>query len=321
MTILITGASGFVGQSLQAQLAEKSYNYKAAFRKLPSVSDEDAIAVGSIDASTDWSVALQGIDVVVHLAARAHIMKDEVTESITEYRRVNTDGALNLARQSASAGVKRFIFISSIKVNGETTSGASAFTEQHSPLTQDAYGISKKEAEDGLRKIALETAMEVVIIRPPLVYGANVKANFLDLIKLADTKIPLPFSMIKNMRSMVYVENLVDFIITCIEHPMAANQTYLISDGKDVSLSELIKMMRYSLRKPIRLFPIPGFTFRFSGALTRKSSIVDRLIGDLQVDSSKAEKTLSWKPPYTVQQGIDATVANYIKGKKSGGNG
>lgn len=263
---------------------------------------------------------MQGIDVVVHLAARAHIMKDEVTESITEYRRVNTDGALNLARQSASAGVKRFIFISSIKVNGETTSGASAFTEQHSPLTQDAYGISKKEAEDGLREIALETAMEVVIIRPPLVYGANVKANFLNLMKLTDTKIPLPFSMIKNMRSMVYVENLVDFIITCIEHPRAANQTYLISDGTDLSLPVLIKTIRSSLGRPERLFPIPKFCFCFVGAVIRKSSIVDRLIGDLQVDSSKAVKTLSWKPPYTFQQGIDATVAAYIEDKRSGGN-
>ncbi|WP_422410492.1 MULTISPECIES: UDP-glucose 4-epimerase family protein [unclassified Endozoicomonas] len=321
MRVLVTGVNGFVGSVLHKKLKEECLlDVIGTVRNIDSLYKQDILSVGSIDSVTDWTEALDSVSVVVHCAARAHIMKDEVSDPIAEYRKVNTDGTLNLARQSASAGVKRFIFISTIKVNGETTSGSSAFTEQDLLIPQDAYGISKKEAEDGLGKIARETGMEVVIIRPPLVYGPNVKANFLYLMKLADTNIPLPFSMIRNVRSMVYVENLVDFIITCIEHPRAANQTYLISDGTDLSLPELIKIMRSSLGRPERLLPIPKFCFRFSGVVVRKSTIVDRLIGDLQVDSSKAEEKLSWKPPYTVQQAIKATVDSYIEGKRSGGN-
>ena len=316
MTLLVTGASGFVGQALLAQLQEKSLNYKAAYRHFPESHDQHAIAVGTIDNATDWSVALKGVDIITHLAARAHIMGDEAADPLLEYRSVNVAGTLNLARQAAAAGVKRFIFVSSVKVNGETTSGLRPFNESLTSQILDPYGISKKEAEDGLRTIASETGMEVVIIRPPLVYGPNVNANFLNLMKLADTPIPLPFGAINNKRSMVYVGNLVDFIVQCIDHPGAANQTFLVCDGEDLSLRSLVMMMRTSLGRPARLVPVPAVLFRIAGRIAGKLEVVDRLVGDLQTDSSKARKLLNWVPPFTVQQGIDATIAGYLKCKE-----
>ena len=316
MTLLVTGASGFVGHALLAQLQDCSLNYRSAFRHLPKSYDQDAVEVGVINDTTNWSVALQDIDIIIHLAARAHIMGDEAADPLSEYRLVNVAGTLNLARQAAAAGVKRFIFVSSIKVNGETTSGMQPFTESLTYEVQDPYGISKKEAEDGLRIIAAETGMEVVIIRPPLVYGAGVKANFLNLMKLADTSIPLPFGAINNKRSMVYVGNLVDFIIQCIDHPSAANQTFLVCDGEDLSLRSLVMMMRTSLGRPARLVPVPAVLFRIAGRIAGKPEVVDRLVGDLQTDSSKARKLLNWVPPFTVQQGINATIASYLKCKE-----
>ena len=316
MTLLVTGASGFVGQALLAQLQEKSLNYKAAYRHFPESHDQHAIAAGTIDNATDWSVALKGVNIITHLAARAHIMGDEAADPLIKYRSINVAGTLNLARQAAAAGVKRFIYVSSVKVNGETTSGLQPFTESLTCEVQDPYGISKKEAEDGLRTIASETGMEVVIIRPPLVYGPNVKANFLNLMKLADTPMPLPFGAINNKRSMVYVGNLVDFIIQCIDQPAAANQTFLVCDGEDLSLRSLLSLMRASLGRSVRLVPVPAFLFRIAGQMTGKGEVVDRLVGDLQIDCSKARKLLNWVPPFTVQQGINATIASYLKCKE-----
>lgn len=316
MTLLVTGASGFVGQALLAQLQEKSLNYKAAYRHFPESHDQHAIAAGTIDNATDWSVALKGVNIITHLAARAHIMGDEAAGPLIKYRSINVAGTLNLAHQAAAAGVKRFIYVSSVKVNGETTSGLQPFTESLTCEVQDPYGISKKEAEDGLRTIASETGMEVVIIRPPLVYGPNVKANFLNLMKLADTPMPLPFGAINNKRSMVYVGNLVDFIIQCVDHPAAANQTFLVCDGEDLSLRSLLSLMRASLGRSMRLVPVPAFLFRIAGQMTGKGEVVDRLVGDLQIDCSKARKLLNWVPPFTVQQGINATIASYLKCKE-----
>ena len=312
MTILITGASGFVGQTLLCQLRAKGIACKEAVR---NADNGHSIAIGSIDETTDWHAALEGIDVVVHLAARTHIMSDEAVDPLKEYRAVNTQGTLKLARQAATKGVKRFVFVSSVKVNGETTTSRQPFTEHLLPAPCDPYGISKKEAEDGLRIIASETGMEVVIIRPPLVYGPGVKANFLGLLKLADTGLPLPFASIQNKRSMIYVENLVDFIFECISHLAAANQTFLVSDGQDVSLSELIHTMRLFFGRPVRLFPVPVFVFRCVAELSRKSSLMDKLVGDLQVDSSKARNLLNWNAPFPLDQSIEKTVAAYKKGK------
>ncbi len=312
--VLLTGATGFVGQYLVKSYALTSW--RCAVRTLPEDAEPEFVSVENMDAHTDWTSVLDDVRVVVHMAARAHVMHDDCADPLTEYRRTNTEGTLNLARQAATIGVKRFIFVSSVKVNGETTSNLRPFIESFTSQAQDPYSISKKEAEDGLRIIASETGMEVVIIRPPLVYGPNVKANFLNLMKLADTPMPLPLGAINNKRSMVYVGNLVDFIIQCIDHPAAANQTFLVCDGEDVSLRSLLSMMRTSLGRSTRLVPIPAFLFRIAGQITGKREVVDRLVGDLQVDASKARNLLNWVPPFTVQQGIDATIANYLQGKK-----
>ena len=317
MNILLTGANGFLGSRLATALQSKpDVNLTAAVRRHIEIPAAHIVEVQGLEANTDWLTALTGQQVVIHTAARAHIMNEEVADPLAEYRRVNVDGTLNLARQAASVGVKRFIFISSIKVNGEQTPLGHPFTADDTPSPEDAYGISKWEAEQGLQQLASETGMEVVIIRPPLVYGPGVKANFLSLLKLSATGLPLPFGSVNNKRSMVYVGNLVDLIVRCIDHPSAANETFLVSDGNDVSLRSLLNMMRSAMGRSARLVPVPVGVFKLAGALTGKRSVVDRLVGDLQVDSSKARSLLRWVPPYTVEQGIAATVADFMRKDK-----
>ena len=272
--------------------------------------------VPEIDGEVSWIDAFTSIGCVIHCAARAHIMNEEVLDPISEYRRVNVDGTLNLARQASESGVKRFIYISSIKVNGESTTGICPFSEEDEAKSRDPYGISKYEAEEGLKRIAFESSMEVVIIRPPLVYGAGVKANFLNLLKFSSTKLPLPFGLVRNKRSMVYIENLVDFIVKCIDHPAAANQTFLVSDNDDLSLRSLLVMIRESMKIPVRLLPTPVFLFKLAGLILGKKDVVDRLVGDLQVNPNKAMTLLDWEPPYTAEQGIQATVDSFLKDKK-----
>ncbi|RDL44053.1 UDP-glucose 4-epimerase [Marinomonas piezotolerans] len=312
--LLLTGTTGFVGSALLSELKKLS-DLRVVGAVRSGVSD-DSVVVGDIDGSTDYSSALNDVNVVVHVAARAHIMRDEVADPLTEYRKVNVEGTLNLARQAADAGVKRFIYVSSIKVNGESTSACPAFTVEAIPAPEDPYGLSKYEAEVGLRKLAQQAGMTVVIVRPPLVYGPGVKANFLNLLKLSSTGLPLPFGMLSNQRSMIYVENLVDFIIKCIDHPAVANQTFLVSDGNDVSLRDLVVLMRRSMRRAPRLLPVPVSLFKLVGCLTGKRALVDRLIGDLQVDSSKARTLLNWTPPYTLEQGIELTVDDFVSRNK-----
>ena len=312
---LITGASGFIGSALLNALSDKHFMAVPVYRQAYN----NAACISDINEDTDWSSALENIDVIIHSAARVHIMAESHHDSLTEFRKVNVDGTLNLARQAAKNGVQRFIYLSSIKVNGESTFQENAFTEHVREIPVDPYSLSKYEAESGLREISDETGMEVVIIRPPLVYGPNVKANFLNLVKLADTGVPLPFGAINNKRSMVYVENLVDFIIKCVVNPAAANQTFLISDGDDLSLKRLLRMMRTALGRPARLLSIPSVLFRIAGRLTGKAAVVDRLVGDLRVDSAKAQELLGWTPPFTIQQGIQATIAFYLEDKQSNG--
>ena len=314
--VLLTGSTGFVGSSIEEQLQGTGYHLLPLVRFINRKTPGNATAIGEIDTYTNFSNVLTDVEVVIHCAARAHIMNEEVADPLSEYRRVNVDGTLNLAQQAADAGVKRFVYISSIKVNGESTSGSVPFTEKDTAKPLDPYGVSKYEAEEGLKKIAADTGMEVVIIRPPLVYGAGVKANFLNLLKLSNTGLPLPFGLVNNKRSMVYVENLVDFIVKCIDHPAAANQTFLISDNDDLSLNGLLKIIRSSMNKPTRLIPVPVFLFKLAGLIFRKQDVVDRLVGDLQVDSSKAMSLLDWNPPYTVEQGIQATVDSFLENKK-----
>lgn len=309
MNILISGVTGFLG----SRLAKKVRGNVSVIGRKVIHEFGDNFYFKSIGEHVDYADCLSKQDVVIHCAARAHVMNDDSEDPLASFREVNTAGTLNLARQAAEARVKRFIFISSIKVNGESTGADSKFASNHELNPEDPYGISKAEAEKGLIEIAKETGMEVVIIRPPLVYGPGVKGNFLNLLKLSKLSVPLPFGLINNKRSMVYLDNLVDLIITCIDHPEAANRIFLASDGDDLSLARLVTLLKKDMNKSAWLLPIPSFLFSFLGKLTGKSELVDRLIGNLQVDSSDANKYLDWKAPYSVEQGIKATVNYYLK--------
>jgi len=305
MNVLLTGASGFLGSRLALAL-----NYKPDIKLTAAVRcriDNPAVKIfefQSLDANTDWSAALVNQLVVIHAAARAHIMKDEVSDPLAEYRRINVDGTINLARQAASTGVKRFIFISSIKVNGEQTYDRQTFKPDDVSCPVDAYGISKWQAEQGLKKVAAETGMEVVIVRPPLVYGPNVKGNFASMIKLVEKGVPLPLGKIHNQRSLVALDNLVDLVITCIDHPAAANQVFLAGDGQDLSTTELLRGVANAAGKPSRLIPIPSSLLMLAATLIGKKAVAERLLGSLQVDISKARDLLGWEPPISVEEGL-----------------
>lgn len=306
--ILITGATGFVGKHLVEVINNSNINFAAAVRKKISNNNENYIEVGDIDGATDYGKALKDVNTVIHLAARAHVMNDDSHDPLNEYRKVNVDGTVNLAKQAVAAGVKRFIFISTIKVNGESTTNNIPYLEDDKANPEDHYGVSKNEAEQQLKQISSETGLELVIIRPPLVYGKGAVGNFAKLLKLSSTGLPLPFGSINNKRSMIYVKNLVDFILYCAKHPNAANQTFLISDNDDVSLKRVIATIRDSLGKPKRLVPVPPSLFRLAAKVTGKNAVVDRLIGDLQIDCSKSVSLLDWQPPYTFNQGIKDTL-------------
>ena len=280
-----------------------------------SVQGVKSVIIGDIDTATDWNAALQGIDTVVHLAARVHVMKDSSAEPLQAYREVNVYGTERLALQAADAGVNRFIFLSTVKVNGEEN--RKAYTESDRPSPMDSYGISKMEAELKLRKIAAETGMAVVILRPPLVYGPGVKANFLKLLQTVDRRMPLPFAGVQNQRSLIYVDNLVDAIVSCVLHPNAPGQTFLVSDGKDVSTPELIRMIAAALQKQPRLFRFPPLALYIAGRLTGKGPAVDRLIGSLSVNTGKIKNELGWTAPFTLEEGLQNTAFWYKRIKKS----
>ncbi|HPV44379.1 MAG TPA: SDR family oxidoreductase [Methylotenera sp.] len=311
VSVLVTGASGFVGKSLCAKLQSPGHAVFAAVRsKNPRVEDFEKIVVGSIDSKTDWSAALCNMDVVVHLAARVHVMAERSENPLAEFRKVNVEGTRHLAECVARAGVKRFVYVSSVKVNGEQT--ASPYTELDKPNPQDPYGVSKWEAEQALLQVAARTGLEVVIVRPPLVYGAGVKGNFAQMIKALAKRIPLPLAAVRNLRSLIYVENLVDALILCSIHPKAAGQTYLVSDGEDVSTSSLLRRLGEAMGRPARLFSCPPALLKLVGKLTGKSDQVDRLLGSLQVDSSKIRRELGWQPPFTLDEGLKATAKAII---------
>ncbi|MEO3879133.1 UDP-glucose 4-epimerase family protein [Rheinheimera fenheensis] len=299
--VLLTGGSGFVGAALLQRLS--GLNITAVGRTQP----DNACGLffnSDISSNSDYSAVLAGIKVVIHCAARVHMMDESSSDPLAAFREVNTFGTLNLARQAAAAGVKRFIFLSSIKVNGESTLVDKPFKYDDVAKPEDAYGISKAEAEAGLRQIAAETGMEVVIIRPPLVYGRGAKANFAAMLKLAQKNLPLPLGAIHNKRSLVALDNLVDLIVTCIEHPKADNQTFLVSDDRDVSTTELLKLMTRAAGKKPWLIPVPISWLKLAGKLTGKQAVIDRLCGNLQVDITHTKQTLGWTPPVTVEEGI-----------------
>jgi UDP-glucose 4-epimerase len=316
MSVLVTGGTGFVGAKLVESLAStESVAVKACVRKLPINSSGriSYVMVPSIDARTDWSVLLQGVNVIVHTAARVHVMGPHSPDDNDRYFEVNVAGTIRLAEQAAAAGVKRFIFLSSIKVNGEGTSSNRAFTADEPPAPMDAYGVSKAEAETRLLSLAYRCAMEVVIIRPVLVYGPGVKANFLSMMRWLDRGIPLPFADIRNQRSLVAVGNLVDFIRLCAVHPAAANHIFLVSDGEDLSTSDLLRRTARSLSVRPRLFQFPGKIIGGIAKLFGKGPQLERLVGSLQVDISKNKLLLGWVPPVPVDEALEETASFYKK--------
>ncbi|MCK7546995.1 UDP-glucose 4-epimerase family protein [Marinobacter koreensis] len=309
--ILVTGASGFVGGQLITRLAaQPSALVRGAVRAKLEGDHSVLITVGEINADTDWAEALQGQRVIVHAAARAHIMDDGAVDPLAEFREVNVAGTLNLARQAAAAAVRRFIFISSIKVNGEQSPPGGCFKADDLPAPEDPYAISKWEAEQGLQRIALETGMEVVIIRPPLVYGPGVKGNFASMARIIAKRLPLPLGAVHNKRSLVALDNLIDLIVTCIHHPSAANQVFLAGDGEDLSTCELLRRVGEAMGRKARLLPLPVALLQLGLSVIGKGAIAQRLVGSLQVDISKTRDVLDWKPPISVDEGLRRCFSN-----------
>lgn len=300
--VLLTGANGFVGGAVVARLIVDGCSVAGAVRQPYCASW--AVQSPSLDGDADWRLLLEGQSVVVHIAARAHMLHDRAADPLAEFRRVNVAGTLRLAEQAAAMGVWRFVFVSSIGVNNVLSSPGIALSEADQPNPCTAYTLSKWEAEQGLMQIAAETGLEVVIIRPPLVYGYNAPGNFGMLSRAVQKGYPLPLGAVHNQRSLVALDNLVDFIITCINHPHAANQTFLVSDGQDLSTTELLNGMAKAAGVPSRLLPIPVWALQTAASVLGKGDVIQRLCGNLQVDISKARNLLGWVPPISVEEGL-----------------
>jgi nucleoside-diphosphate-sugar epimerase len=316
--ILITGATGFVGRALFENLKlKKKYLIHLSTRTNQEklFEGKKTFNVGEIDSNTNWNDALDGVDCIVHCATRAHTTEKKQTDSLNAYRRINVDGTRNLAKQAAGGGIKRFIFLSSIKVNGDGTIAAKSFKYNHISQPEDAYGISKWEAEQALLEISKQTGLEVVIIRPPLVYGEGVKRNFLRLLDLVYKQIPLPFAKINNLRSFIGLDNLIDLIICCIDHPKAGGKTFLVSDGEDLSTPDLIIKLSKFMDKSPRLFQVPQLIIQLIGRLFGKSSEIKRLFGSLRVDNSYTREILEWKPVLSLDESLAKTVRWYLKNR------
>lgn len=304
MKLLVTGGNGFLGSRVLAALQQQAGLTVAGSVRQAPPGAMDYRVTGCLNGQTDWSTATQGVDCVVHTAARVHVTSDSATDSLAKFRKVNVQGTLNLAQQAATAGVQRLVFISSVKVHGEITALGVPFSADDVLAPLDAYGISKMEAEQGLLDMAANTGMEVVIIRPPLVYGPGVKANFQAMMRWLSRGIPLPLGAIRNQRSLVALDNLVDLIVTCTHHPAAANQTFLVSDGEDVSTTQLLRRMAQAMGRPARLIPVAPALLQAGAALLGKPELAQRLCGSLQVDITKTRHLLGWKPPISVDEGL-----------------
>ena len=305
MKVLVTGANGFIGRAVMERLLRDGYAVRAAIRKNADILPPDVErADGDLSPDRDWSADLQGVDVVIHLAARVHVMRDTAADPLDEYRRVNVVGTVRLASSAAAAGVRRFVYVSTLKVNGE----AGRFTESSEPAPADPYAQTKCEAEIALRRIAQQHQLEVVIIRPPLVYGPGVQANFRLLMRAIARGIPLPLGAIRNQRSLIGIDNLVDFIVTCVKHPAAANETFLVADGEDLSTPDLVRRLAKAMGRRARLFPVPPSLLQSVAFLCGRKNVADRLLESLQADISKARTRLSWSPPVSVDEALMRTA-------------
>jgi nucleoside-diphosphate-sugar epimerase len=301
--ILLTGATGFIGGRLLNVLASDSrFFVSCVLREQRPDFGHCKVVLNSLNAESDWSPSVEGGQVVIHAAARAHVLRDSSTDPLSEFRKVNVEGTLNLARQAAEAGARRFVFISSIGVNG--TSNSVPFRECDVPNPTEPYALSKWEAEQGLWEVEKATGMEVVIIRPPLVYGPNAPGNFGSLVNWVGKGLPLPLGAINNSRTLVALDNLVDLIVTVIDHPAAASQVFLAGDGEDISTTELLRGVGKAMGKPARLIPVPAGMLMFGASLLGKGSVAKRVLGSLQVDISKARHLLGWEPPLSVEEGL-----------------
>jgi nucleoside-diphosphate-sugar epimerase len=308
--VLVTGASGFVGRELCTELAGRKVATRAALRRGTSmaVHATELAEIDGVSAATDWTGLLRDVSTVIHLAARVHVMRDDVADPLEEFRKVNVAGTEGLARAAAEQGVKRLVFVSTIKVNGEATQAGERFTEADVPSPRDPYGISKWEAEQALHRVAADTGLEIVIVRPPLVYGAGAKGNFALLLRALRARIPMPLGAARNLRSLIYVGNLADALIACAMHPVAAGKTYVVSDGDDISTPDLLRGLGQAMRRPALLWPCSGMLLRLAGRLFGKPEEVERLLGSLCIDSSRIRRELNWTPPYSLQEGLQASV-------------
>lgn len=311
-SVLVTGANGFVGHVLCTELARRGNKVRAAIRELSRATNVpcEVAVVGNIEADLDWSPVLAGIDTVVHLAARVHVMREKAIEPMSAFRAVNVAATERLVHQAAALGVRRFVYVSSIGVHGNVSTVP---LNEMSLLAPDTpYTLSKLEAERRLSEISGRTGIDIVVVRPPLVYGPNNPGNFLRLLRLIQRGIPLPLASVDNRRSMIYVGNLVDALIACAAHPAARGNTYLVSDGEDISTPELIDQLAKLMGRSARLWRVPPVLLRLAGTLTGKSADVDRLIGSLLVDSSRIRAELDWTPPFTVAEGLAQTARWFL---------
>ncbi len=308
--VLVTGGTGWVGRALLAALRARGHDALAGVRTDAPLTGEHTVALGPLGPSLRWPDGLHDRQAVVHLAARVHVMNDTAADPLQAFREVNTTGTLQLASEAARAGVHRFVFVSSIKVHGESTPSGSPFRAHDACQPTDPYGVSKWEAEQGLRQLAAQTGMEVVIVRPPLVYGPGVKANFHSMMRAVQRGIPLPLaSVTRNRRSLVGLDNLVDLLVACLGHPAAANQTFLVSDGEDLSTAGLLRRLGSAMNRPARLFPMPPAVLQAGARLLGQGGAAQRLLGSLQVDITHTRETLNWSPPVSVDEGLRRTVA------------
>ncbi|ROO03499.1 NAD-dependent dehydratase [Pseudomonas fluorescens] len=311
LQVLVTGATGLVGEAVVFRLLlDKRYTPVAAVRATTRLSGLCRIVPFDLELPTGMP-ELRGIDVIVHCAARVHVMSEKGADGLAAFRKINVEGTVRLAQRAAECGVKRFIFISSIKVNGEGTPRNKTFKATDLPAPVDAYGISKREAEDAIRQVCEETGMELVVIRPPLVYGPGVKANFLSMVRWLDRGIPLPLGAIDNRRSLVAIGNLTDLVLTCIDHPAAAGEIFLVSDGEDLSTTQLLRRTALALGKSARLLPVPAGLLQAAASMVGKSGIAERLCGNLQVDIQRTCELLGWRPPINTEKALRQTVEHY----------